>query len=193
MLGGQIHCTTTIPKTTSCEIQIRALLQHAHAELTHDKIYKAKKSVKPDVHRTVAKSMALIETTDDFFTEVTQKLNNGPLQELGILDQLDGLYFTMTEMKSHNQKSALFIWEEFEDLFNDQLITNIQDFITQNSYLVNKIKGRYLVNAFYKQSTVLFVYWLLKKKKQRLMRDWPLPGSTLALLASDLGISLDGD
>ena len=60
-------------------------------------------------------------------------------------------------------------------------------------YLVNKIKGRYLVNAFYKQSTVLFVYWLLKKKKQRLMRDWPLPGSTLALLASDLGISLDGD
>ena len=57
----------SIPASTSCELQIRTLLQHAHAELTHDAIYKAKRTVQPKVQRTVAKSMALIETTDDFF------------------------------------------------------------------------------------------------------------------------------
>ncbi|WP_196770032.1 GTP pyrophosphokinase [Vibrio mimicus] len=60
----------TVKTGTPCEIQIRTLLQHAYAELTHDAVYKAKRVVKPEVHRTVAKSMALIETTDDFFSDV---------------------------------------------------------------------------------------------------------------------------
>ncbi|TOO37902.1 (p)ppGpp synthetase, partial [Vibrio parahaemolyticus] len=58
---------------TPCEIQVRTLLQHAYAELTHDAVYKAKTVVEPEVHRTVAKSMALIETTDDFFSDVNNK------------------------------------------------------------------------------------------------------------------------
>ena len=70
-----------IPISTPCEVQIRTLLQHAHSELTHDTIYKPKKTASPEVKRTIAKSMALIEATDDFFVLamneliVPQKLN----------------------------------------------------------------------------------------------------------------------
>lgn len=180
-----------IPAGLPCEVQIRTLLQHAHAELTHDAIYKSKRTVEPTVHRTVAKSMALIETTDEFFETVTNKLNSGPLQEHHILERLDSLYLSFIEMTPHSQKSALTIWDEFEDLINNELVENIQKFIVDdNAFLKNIIQHKYSDNIFYQQSTVFFVYWMLKKKKQRLLSDWPLAREILEPLAVDLGVSI---
>lgn len=182
-----------ISTSTSCEVQIRTLLQHAHAELTHDAIYKAKRTVQPKVHRTVAKSMALIETTDDFFTEVTRLLNHGPLEEHEIIKRLDGLYLNLTSFNSYNQKSSIVIWDTFEQFINNNLINEIQKLIIENSFLSDIIKTRYSENPFYQQSTVLFIYWLLKNKKKRLLSDWPLQKSTLEPFAVDLGVSILDD
>lgn len=182
-----------IPTTTPCEVQIRTLLQHAHAELTHDAIYKSKRTVRPKVHRTVAKSMALIETTDDFFTEVTQFLNYGPLEEYNVLDRLDGIYFSNIGIKSHTQKSSIILWDVFETFINDNLVDNIQDFLTQNDFLSDLIKNKYSNNSLYQQSTILFVYWMLRKKKKRLLQDWPFSMEILEALAVDLGISIVDD
>lgn len=180
-----------IPITTSCEVQIRTLLQHAHAELTHDAIYKAKRTVQPKVHRTVAKSMALIETTDDFFSLVTQQLNHGPLEQYGIVDRLDGLYLSYTGIKSYIQKSSLIIWDVFEQFIDDNLVDSVQVFLRDSKYefLSDTIKNKYSENIFYQQSTILFLYWMLANKKQRLIRDWPFPRELLEPLAIDLGIS----
>jgi ppGpp synthetase/RelA/SpoT-type nucleotidyltranferase len=179
-----------VPKSTPCEVQVRTLLQHAHAELTHDAIYKAKKAIKPEVHRNVAKSMALIETTDSIFTQVTQTLNKGPLQELGIINRLDGIYLSMTGLTPHNQKSSLVIWDAFEQLIDDKLIDNIQNFLKKNAYISELIKENYTDSTLYQQSTVLFIYWLLKKKRTRLLADWPLSKRALDPFANDLVISL---
>lgn len=179
-----------IPPSVPCEVQIRTLLQHAHAELTHDAIYKTKITVRPEVLRTVAKSMALIETTDEFFTSVTQQLNYGPLQEHGISERLDGLYYSFTGIKAHAQKSSIAIWSTFELYIDENLIGEIQNLINGNAFLSDKIKERYTNHTFYHQSTVLFVYWMLKKKKNRLLRDWPLPKELLQLFSVDIGISI---
>ena len=180
----------TIPVSTTCEVQIRTLLQHAHAELTHDAIYKAKKHIKPKVLRTVAKSMALIETTDDFFTEVTDLLNHGPLEDYDIIDRLDGIYTSFTGLKPYHPKAAITIWDEFEQCINDTLVDKIQAMLKEFGFLSEIIKDKYRENSFYQQSTVLFVYWMLKKKKRRLLKDWPFPREFLDPLATDLGISI---
>ncbi|WP_444935091.1 GTP pyrophosphokinase [Microbulbifer sp. JTAC008] len=184
----------TIPCSIPCEVQIRTLLQHAHAELTHDAVYKAKKTVQPAVHRTVAKSMALIETTDEFFSEVTQELNRGPLDDHAILNRLDGIYYSITGLKSHNQKSSLTIWDEFESLVDAALVDSIQSFISKNPHIPEIIKSKYSKNPLYQQSTVLFIYWLLKRKKNKLLNNWPLDRKILDPFANDLGVSIwDGD
>ncbi|ASF46781.1 GTP pyrophosphokinase [Methylovulum psychrotolerans] len=183
----------TIPESTSCEVQIRTLLQHAHAELTHDAIYKAKRIIQPIVHRTVAKSMALIETTDGFFTDVTHQLNDGPLEKHAILKKLDNLYFVFTGLTSCMQKSSLVIWDVFEQFIDDSLIDSIQKLLDNNPFLSETIKSRYSEHSLYQQSTALFIYWLLKKKKQRLLSDWPLSKSSLESFAVDLGISTWAD
>lgn len=183
----------SIPVSTPCEVQIRTLLQHAHAELTHDAIYKNNATVRPKVHRTVAKCMALIETTDDFFIDVTKLLNFGPLEEHKILERLDGLYLSATGIKSHTQKSSIIIWDVFEQVINEDLLDKIQSMLVENDFLPEIIKKRYIESSFYQQSTVLFVYWMLKKKKKRLLKDWPFSRELLEPLAIDLGISLLDD
>jgi len=184
---------TAIPTNTTCEVQIRTLLQHAHAELTHDAIYKSKKKVRPVVHRTVAKSMALIETTDGFFSEATKELNSGPIKEHQIVERLDGLYRSFIGIQAHNQKSSLIIWDEFEDLVSDDLITEIQDQVVKNAdyaFLSDLIQNQYSQHVLYQQSIVLFLYWMLTTKKRRLLKDWPFSRDILETLASDVGVSL---
>lgn len=180
---------TMIPSSTPCEVQIRTLLQHAHAELTHDAIYKSKKIVKPLVHRTVAKCMALIETADDFFVDVTKTLNIEPLQENAIPERLDRLYRNITGVSPHNQKSSIVIWDAFEQFLDSSLIDKIEEFVEQNSHISDVIKCRYREGNLYHQSVVIFVYWLLKTKRKRLLTDWPLPKETLEPLANDMGVS----
>lgn len=192
---GIIADGVTIPATTACELQVRTLLQHAHAELTHDAIYKAKRTIQPKVHRTVAKSMALIETTDDFFSSVTEQLNYGPLQEYGVIDRLDGLYLSLTEIKSHAQKSSIVVWDTYERFVDDSLFESIQDMFNNSIYsgLTDTVKNRYSENVFYQQSIVLFIYWMLVNKKKRLLEDWPFNRELLEPLAVDLGVSTWGE
>lgn len=180
-----------IPTTIPCEVQVRTLLQHAHAELTHDAIYKSKKAIQPEVHRTVAKSMALIETTDGFFSDVTHLLNHGPLEEHNVIKRLDGLYESFTGLAPHASKSSIIVFDEFEDLIDANIIDNILEVINGNDFLANIIKEKYITNVFYQQSAILFVYWMLKKNKRRLLNNWPLSGSILKPLANDLGISTE--
>jgi ppGpp synthetase/RelA/SpoT-type nucleotidyltranferase len=186
----------TIPIDTPCEKQIRTLLQHAHAELTHDAIYKIKRKVNPDaysapdVHRTVAKSMALIETTDGFFSDATKRLNHGPLEEFRIVERLDGIYESLTGLKPYNEKSSLLIWDEFEQFIDDSLIDSISSFITVRGEIPQLIKDRYAEHNLYQQSIVLFLYWMLAKKRRRFISNWPLSGQVIEMMANGLCISL---
>lgn len=186
-----IYNDVKIPSNTPCEVQIRTLLQHAHAELTHDSIYKAQKKVHPEVHRTVAKSMALIETTDEFFSQATKKLNYGPLQEHGIAEGLDSLFFKNTQLKPISQRSSLVVYDAFEQFLDDSTLGSVSDFLERNSFIFDKIKDRYFSEVFFKQSVVLFVYWMMRNKKRRLNQDWPLSRSLLENVANDLGVSID--
>jgi ppGpp synthetase/RelA/SpoT-type nucleotidyltranferase len=182
----------TLQPRVACEVQVRTLLQHAHAELTHDAIYKSKKKIKASVQRTVAKSMALIETTDEFFTSVTSELNKGPLKEFGIVDKLDSIYLQGTGLTPINQKSSLIIWDDFEDVVDDKLVESIRVFVcdSENEYIWSLIKDGYLTNALYKQSISLFILWMLKKKKRKLLSNWPFSKEMLTPLATDMGINI---
>jgi putative GTP pyrophosphokinase len=70
-----------VDPNTPCEIQVRTILQHAYSELTHDTIYKPSVQAQPDVKRAAAKSMALIEATDDYFAQVRDDMGPSLLSD----------------------------------------------------------------------------------------------------------------
>ncbi|EKO3514439.1 hypothetical protein [Vibrio fluvialis] len=177
---------------TPCEIQVRTLLQHAYAELTHDAVYKAKTVVEPEVHRTVAKSMALIETTDDFFSDVSNKLNSSASLEFCFQQGLDALYSELMETNPHlAQKSSIVVLDEFDNLINSDLIDKIKVFIEQQPFVVSAIRAGLNDFPFYNQSVSLFVFWLTSKRRNRLLEDWPLERSIIERVASDSGVSIE--
>ena len=81
-----------IPKELCCEVQVRSLLQHAYAELVHDNIYKPDGFVPPQAEREVAKSMALMETTDDLFSKTLQILRTANKPQEQLLKRLTEIY-----------------------------------------------------------------------------------------------------
>lgn len=182
-----------IPAGTPCEVQVRTLLQHAHAELTHDAVYKAKRAVKPMVHRTVARSMALIETTDEFFKQVSNNLNEGPLQEYSVVERLDKIYQGAVGIPAVTHKSSLVVWDVYESLIDENLVSEVLAFYERYPFLSGIIASRYEVNPFFQQSVILFVYWMLKRKRARLLSDWPLADDLLKIMGADIGVRVFED
>ncbi len=81
-----------IPKELPCEVQVRTLLQHTYAEVVHDSIYKAVGKVPPKANRFVARSMALIETSDHLFVETMRLLEEENRDRNQLLSELSHLY-----------------------------------------------------------------------------------------------------
>ena len=183
-------CNILIEPNIPCEIQIRTILQHAYAELTHDSVYKKSTMIEPKVQRTIAKSMALIETTDDFFSDVKENLNSNSYDILDFQDRLDAIYRTYVnpEYSARPQKSALVVLDVFKDLIDSNTIDAIERFVEESDIcsIITVHKDQ-----IYYQSIVIFVLYLIKKKRSKVVNNWPLDIGILRRLATDLGISLE--
>ena len=57
------------------EIQVRTLLQHAHASITHDRIYKSSLKVNENLKRQLARMAALLEEGDEAFGKSVRELD----------------------------------------------------------------------------------------------------------------------
>jgi mutator protein MutT len=57
------------------EIQVRTLLQHAHSEVTHDRLYKSGFKAPSHCEREAARVAALLEEADDTFARFVHKLD----------------------------------------------------------------------------------------------------------------------
>lgn len=180
----------TIKAKTPCEIQVRTLLQHAYAELTHDSVYKKKTIIEPQIQRTIAKSMALIETTDDFFSDVSNKLKSNTYDDYSFQSQLDDLYRKYVDSNYDNkpQKLSIVILDEFKELICSDTIQDIERFLKRDNIkeVIDSNKG-----LIYRQSIIIFVFYLIKRKTRKIFNDWPLNRRIIEDLATNLGISLD--
>lgn len=179
-----------IKAETPCEIQIRTLLQHAYAELTHNSVYKRKTRVEPQIQRTIAKSMALIETTDDFFSDVSIKLNSNIYDTLDFQGQLDELYIKYVDSNYSNkpQKLATVILDEFQELISSDTIQKIE-ILLQEIDISAVIKDKQ--ELIYRQSIVIFVFYLIKRRTRQAFNNWPLDRKIIEKLATNIGVSLD--
>ncbi|WP_330925250.1 hypothetical protein [Candidatus Sororendozoicomonas aggregata] len=183
-----------VPAQTPCEIQIRTLLQHAYAEVTHDTLYKSHVVADAIVHRTIAKSMALMETTDDLLVKA-KGLLGGPEQLLGKWEsrlKSDFDHFAKGNEISYSVDEPT-IWYVLDALQN-MLPASFEDFDSfwadeSSAHLKVRIIKHWKHDSIYRQPIILLVYFLADGWRHTLSEQWPYPRSTLESVFSDLGIA----
>jgi ppGpp synthetase/RelA/SpoT-type nucleotidyltranferase len=182
----------TVPAGTPCEIQIRTLLQHAYAELSHTWTYKPKTTVVPIVKRTVAKSMALIETTDEFFEVVVKTLGaeGKPLKDA--LSGLSQLYGEMTGITPDAGKSNILVLDALREKITGDLLEKIREFFRLKTFVGRRIAERAEYQHLFKQPIILLAYYLVSENPGEAKDVWPLTPDELRPVFDDLGKNFDG-
>ena len=180
-----------ITKDICCEVQIRTLLQHAYAELVHDSLYKPVGPVPAKAERQVAKSMALMETTDDLFCSTMQLLyeTNKPRNDL--LSDLTAIYTEKVgeHLIKLDIKTNYAVLDEFREYFIDDLTAQISQLLDTKKYISEKIASRASSYSFFAQPISIFIYWLITYAgPDKVNSCWPLPGywRELDIIFSDL-------
>lgn len=182
-----------IPEGLPCEVQIRTILQHAHSQLTHARIYKPRFEPKTAQLRTCAQSMALVEVTDQLFTTVDDAMAELEREIKSWLEPVDELY---NQLIGDTKILIDFNTAIYDGLQKDGLIPSA----TELSQFYDSPTGHPLIPLIASlkdtatlatQPIVLIVVYLCAQKLHALWDAWPLSDALLRPLLSKLGISTD--
>jgi putative GTP pyrophosphokinase len=182
------------PKTP-CEVQVRTLLQHAYGELTHDTIYKPGDCPPtPVAERLVARSMALIESTDSLFMETVGELRQSvaPINEW--FDGANGLFHELIgDAGEPNVAINIEFRIVYEGVESVTSIEKLQEFWRgeQGRAFVPRVKERLSTSFLFRQPMVLALYYALRQDQRTVTKRWPFESlnTDLDAVYSDLGIA----
>lgn len=189
--GYQSHHYELRPKSGHpwcCEVQVRTLLQHTMAELSHDAFYKASLEVPSQALRLVARSIALMETTDELLCMAMGSVRAAQAP------------FDAFKNEALVQAAAIGgggseLLEDLFQIFKGSItyegIEEFRDFLRQSSFVLTKIASRRGRGVFAFPASCLVIYWLTSKNSRKVAKGWPYPGSTddMRQIFSDLGIA----
>ena len=186
------HDGVKIDAHTPCEVQIRTILQHAYSELTHDTIYKPTVQAEPDVKRAVAKSMALIEATDDYFAEVRRKLDLAQAPGRAVAAEVARLYREFTGLEPSPSPLNDLLVDHFKAWAKDGFKEELAAFLKEKAFLAAAIKERASSELLYRQPAILLAYWVIRQAPRTASQESPLTQDELNPIYSDLGLRQPG-
>ena len=171
-----------------CESQIRTMLQHAYSELTYDVLYKPSVQADPEVKRSAAKSMALIEATDDYFQQVRQHLLRAEKSSNEILDILTSTYERFVHAKPEQSPLDQIVIDHVKKWIADTFSDDLVGFLTEKSFISQNVRLRRPHELIYRQASVLLLYWAARYHPRELPVDGPFSNADLAEIYADLGL-----
>lgn len=182
----------SIPLLT-CEIQIRTLLQHAFAEVSHDSVYKGPYLNDNVIIRHLAKSMALMEATDDYFCIIFKMMQDDTMRYKSYTNQLTEIY---QELNNDYNKRDLDI--SLTDIFfealpiDDVSIDDIRKLIDANRVnYQNIIDKKKEAAQIFKQPIILLIAYYLATRREYLKEYWPISTNSMKSVFTAFNYSLD--
>lgn len=186
-LGGLV-----VPAGTTCEVQIKTLLQHAYSELTHDTIYKPQIDATPIMQRNAAKAMALLEATNDYFEAVAADVNKALASVREVTGKLSVAYKLATGLEPKPGVLEGLLLEAYEPSEHDDYMHSINNMLLEKPFVAEKIKERVAgKNPLFAQPAVLLAYLAAIKSPKKAQKHWPLTPSEIEPILNDLGESVN--
>lgn len=179
----------------TCEVQVRTLMQHAYAELTHDNIYKPTQLVPSKAKRFVARSMALMESTDELFCRTLDELRLANLPRNDLFDGLTRIFTKNGLWKAGNVNSSMNF--EIIDMCRplidfSAILMDVMKFLSEKPFIIDQINNARTGNFLFSQPIIILLYYLVDRDDDRLARLWTLDSlkEELRLVYSNLGTAL---
>lgn len=170
-----INCLT-------CEIQIRTLLQHAFAEISHDSTYKGPYKNDKVILRKLAKAMALMEATDDYFCNIFNMMSDEKRHFSLYLNELTKIYKQFNNDYDKTE-SNFFITENIFSLLDiiNVPIQDIEAFCTKYKEVLNKhIQAKN--GLLFQQPSIILALYYFYNNRTFLKDNWPLSDEALKSL-----------
>ena len=183
--------SVTVPAGTPCEVQVKTLLQHAYSELTHDTIYKPTVVASPDMKRTAAKSMALLEATGDYFEKVFNQVEAATAPAKGLSIELSQLYAKAVGKRPEVTRAEGVLLEAYEEALGTDVIARVDELLKEKSFIGSKIQGRIPDGLLFRQPSILLAYLMAAEQPTKAKCLWPFTPEELRPIYTDLGKSFD--
>lgn len=175
-----------IKANTPCEIQIRTLLQHAYSELTHDTIYKPKISQEPKTHRKIARSMALIESTDDIFQSVINIMIEKEKNFACVKRIINEIMKDNIDL-NNDEKLLNFMIDTYYSIIDKINVSEMNQYYSDHRFIFDKINEKKEIKYLFSSSTIILIYYLVYKRPTDTLKYWPFESKLLFPIYSDLG------
>jgi len=186
-----------IPTQTPCEIQIRTILQHAYAEMAHSSDYKPSVHLPEEdrkkVKRSLAKGSALIETTDDVFKEIKNRLHEYNRSIEALLACSCELYSQLTgENCSSSTALGVFLADTYREFLKEVTPDQLMDWAKARPWLAEKLTKKRSDSVFYRDPVIVLLGWLITENETAIPKRWPVDSSYLEDFYETMGISTNG-
>lgn len=175
-----------------CELQVRTLLQHAYSELTHDTIYKPSVTATPALKRAAAKSMALIEATDGFFTEVSRTISGMLAPDRKLAQFLSQRYGQFIGFDGVGGPLNSLLVDHYKHFAGDHFQRDLEIWLSRKPFLGRIIQERAGSNSLYRVPAILLVYYAVGNSPKMALQNSPLDDDELEPIYSDLGEAIYG-
>lgn len=173
----------------TCEIQLRTLLQHAFAEISHDSTYKGPYKNDKEIIRHLSKSIALMEVTDDYFLDIFGMISDETRKFANFHKELMKLYLQFNSSFDPDKKDIELVDLIFK-LLNKQDVpfNQIEEFAAKHKQILTEAISSSKLYLFSQPVLLLIAYYLFKH--QTFLKDnWPLSEDILKAIFNTFGIS----
>ena len=180
-----------VPDGTSCEVQIRTILQHAYAELCHDRVYKSSAKIPVSAKRVVARCMALMETTDLMFCDAVRELEQVSSEADKWVKFLGKEYMGIAgRVEPTNDELCPRLVETFLHLLDGVKMPDVVTVVSSDPELIRRIAAR-AGDGLFASPACLLSYWLVKEHQAEASRAWPAEAARedLHRVCNDLGFA----
>lgn len=178
----------------TCEIQVRTLLQHAYAETSHDTVYKKGHNNSPDVLRSLATTMAFLETADEKIKKIyeeTQTVTTLKTDLIGLMVEIYRGFVPTYSDADYDAGITERLLSLFDEKFYSQTVDELRQFVSENEADVKAALSKKQLPILFRQPVIFFAFFAIRKRPNYLMGNWPFTHESLIQVARAMNISDD--
>ncbi|AUD64598.1 hypothetical protein BK011_02470 [Tenericutes bacterium MZ-XQ] len=165
----------TITPDITCEVQIRTLLQHAYAELTHDLLYKPR-YCRPEsnLYRDVNRCMALLEATDRTFLDTNNKIQENNKMFKNILEKTRNIANELNLNYVENDKLNISILSTIKTIAMNKYETYFKMYESDSTLkkMISSFYSKNKDNYFLNQPIIIFILLSIQTNENTYKKIW---------------------